>query len=116
MIEENIFIKIIQGEIPAEIVYKDKLVTAFRDILPKAPIHILIVPNIFIPTVNDVKQYHEKALGRMFIAAAKIAFDEGINQTGYRLIVNCNRHAGQEIYHVHMHLVGGKQLGPMLLS
>lgn len=114
MAEETIFSKIIRREIPADIVYQDELVTAFRDITPKAPSHILIVPNILIPTVNDVTPAHEAALGRMFTVAAKIAEQEGIAEDGFRLIVNCNRHGGQEVYHLHMHLLGGKALGPLV--
>ncbi|ARJ44050.1 histidine triad nucleotide-binding protein [Pantoea alhagi] len=114
MAEETIFSKIIRREIPADIVYQDELVTAFRDISPKAPTHVLIVPNILIPTANNVSEAHEQAMGRMFTVAAKIAKKEGIAEDGYRLIVNCNRHGGQEVYHIHMHLVGGCPLGPML--
>ena len=114
MAEETIFSKIIRREIPADIVWQDELVTAFRDISPKAPTHVLIVPNILVPTANDVSEAHEQARGRMFTVAAKIAKKEGIAEDGYRLIVNCNRHGGQEVYHIHMHLVGGCPLGPML--
>lgn len=114
MAEETIFSKIIRREIPADVVYQDELVTAFRDIAPKAPTHILIIPNVLIPTANDVQAAHEQALGRMITVAAKIARDEGIAEDGYRLIMNCNRHGGQEVYHIHMHLLGGKPLGPML--
>ncbi len=114
MAEETIFSKIIRREIPSDIVYQDELVTAFRDISPQAPTHILIVPNVLIPTVNDVTAEHELALGRMMTVAAKIARDEGLADDGYRLIVNCNRHGGQEVYHIHMHLLGGRPLGPML--
>ena len=114
MAEETIFSKIIRDEIPAQKLYQDELVTAFRDISPQAPSHILIIPNILIPTVNDVKAEHELALGRMMTVAAKLAKEEGIAQDGYRLIINCNQHGGQEVYHIHMHLVGGKSLGPML--
>lgn len=94
MAEETIFSKIIRREIPSDIVYQDELVTAFRDISPQAPTHILIVPNVLIPTVNDVTAEHELALGRMMTVAAKIARDEGLADDGYRLIVNCNRHGG----------------------
>lgn len=114
MAEETIFSKIIRREIPADVVYQDELVTAFRDIYPQAPTHILIVPNVLIPTINDVALEHEAVLGRMITTAAKIAQQEGIAEDGYRLIINCNRHAGQEVYHIHMHLVGGRQLGPLL--
>ncbi|EAB7494202.1 TPA: purine nucleoside phosphoramidase [Salmonella enterica subsp. enterica serovar Muenchen] len=114
MAEETIFSKIIRREIPSDIVYQDELVTAFRDISPQAPTHILIIPNILIPTVNDVTAEHEQALGRMITVAAKIAEQEGIAEDGYRLIMNTNRHGGQEVYHIHMHLLGGRSLGPML--
>jgi histidine triad (HIT) family protein len=114
MAEETIFSKIIRREIPADVVYQDELVTAFRDIAPQAPSHILIIPNILIPTMNDVTAEHEAALGRMMTVAAKIAEQEGIAENGYRLIVNCNKDAGQVVYHIHMHLVGGQNLGPLL--
>lgn len=113
MAEETIFSKIIRKEIPSDIVYQDDLVTAFRDINPQTPTHILIIPNVLIPTVNDVKPEHEAALGRMLTVAAKLAKEDGIAEDGYRLIINCNKHGGQEVYHLHMHLVGGKPLGRM---
>ena len=112
--EETIFSQIIRKEIPAEIVYQDELVTAFRDIHPKAPTHILIIPNVLIPTANDVQAEHELTLGRLFTVAAKLAKEENVAQDGYRLIMNCNAHARQEVFHIHMHLLGGKPLGPML--
>ncbi|WP_439328047.1 purine nucleoside phosphoramidase [Lonepinella sp. BR2357] len=114
MPQETIFSKIIRKEIPADIVYQDDLVTAFRDISPQANTHILIIPNKLIPTVNDVTTEDEIALGRLFTVAAKIAEQEGIAEDGYRLIVNCNKHGGQEVFHIHMHLVGGEPLGRML--
>ncbi len=114
MTEDTILGKIIQGEIPADIVYKDDLVTAFRDVNPQAPTHVLIVPNKAIPTAADVTPEDEQTLGRMFIAAAKLAEDEGVAADGYRLIVNCRENGGQEVLHLHMHLLGGRRLGPML--
>ncbi|MFC0309061.1 HIT domain-containing protein [Gallibacterium trehalosifermentans] len=114
MATETIFSKIIRKEIPAEIIYQDEQVTAFRDIAPQAPIHILIIPNKIIPTVNDVTIEDEQVLGHLFVVAAKIAQEQGIAEDGYRLIVNCNKHGGQEVFHLHMHLVGGKHLGKML--
>jgi histidine triad (HIT) family protein len=114
MAQETIFSKIIRREIPADVLYQDELVTAFRDIHPRAPTHILIVPNVLIPTANDVAAEHEAALGRLFTVARKLAAEAGIAENGYRLIVNCNEHGGQEVFHIHMHLVGGKALGPML--
>jgi len=113
MPEETIFSKIIRREIPADIVYQDDLVTAFRDINPQAPTHVLIIPNELIPTVDDVEEAHEAALGRMFTVARKIAEEEGLGK-GYRLMVNCKEHGHQEVFHLHMHLFGGEPLGPML--
>ncbi|CAD6510795.1 HIT domain-containing protein [Candidatus Profftia tarda] len=114
MREETIFSKIISHEIQADILYQDDLVTAFREISPQAPSHILIITNQVIRTINDVTIEHEATLGRMIISASKIALQEGIAQDGYRLIINCNSNAGQEIYHIHMHLLGGRALGPLL--
>lgn len=110
----TIFSKIIAKEIPADIVYEDELVLAFKDISPQAPVHILIVPKKEIATANDVTADDERALGRMFLAAAKIASEQGIAEDGYRLMINCNEHGGQEVFHLHMHLLGGRSLGPML--
>ena len=101
MAEETIFSKIIRKEIPADVVYQDDLVTAFRDINPRAPSHILIIPNKLIPTTNDIEEADELTMGRMFTVARKLAKEEGIDEDGYRLIVNCNSHGGQEVYHIH---------------
>jgi histidine triad (HIT) family protein len=110
----TIFSKIIAGEAQASIVYQDELVTAFKDIRPLAPVHVLICPNKEIPTVDDVTPDDEAALGRLFTVARKIAAEMGIAESGYRLIVNCKGDSGQEVYHLHMHLLGGRRLGPML--
>ena len=111
----TIFTQIIQKEIPADIVYQDEHVTAFRDINPQAPVHVLIVPNKEIPTVNDIEANDEELVGKMFTVAKKIAADEGVAENGYRLLVNCNRDGGQEVFHLHMHLFGGRPMGPMIL-
>ncbi len=111
---DTIFGKIVRGELEADVVYQDDLVTAFRDIQPKAPVHILIVPNDPVETVAHVEPRHEAALGRMFTVARKLAEEEGIAEDGFRLIVNTRDQAGQEVYHLHMHLLGGRSLGPML--
>lgn len=111
----TLFTKIIEGEIPSDIVYQDDLVTAFRDINPAASTHILIVPNKEIPTVNDLTEEDEQTAGRLLLVAKKLAADEGIAEDGYRLIVNCNKHGGQEVFHLHLHLIGGRPLGPMIL-
>jgi histidine triad (HIT) family protein len=112
----TLFERIIQGEIPADIVYRDERVTAFRDIHPRAPIHVLIVPNKVFATANDVTVEDEALVGHMLVVAAQIARREGIADSGYRLIVNCNPDSGQEVYHLHLHLLGGKPLGPMLAA
>ena len=111
----TIFSKIISGESQADIVFQDDQVTAFRDINPQAPVHILIVPNKEIPTVNDVEPDDEQMLGHMFTVAKRIAEKEGVAADGYRLLVNCNRHANQEVFHLHVHLFAGRPLGPMLM-
>ena len=110
----SLFEKIIAGELPADIVHQDDRVTAFRDIHPRAPVHILIVPNKMIATVNDIADDDESLIGHLFVVARDLARREGIAADGYRLIINCNSHGGQEVYHLHLHLVGGAPLGPML--
>lgn len=115
MTEETIFSRIICRKVPSNILYQDSLVTAFRDIKPKAPVHVLIVPNRIIKTVNDVTVEDECMLGHLFTVASIIARQEKISKNGYRLIINCNEHAGQEVYHIHMHLLGGRQLGPLVI-
>ena len=114
MSEDTIFGKIVRGEAPADIVYQDDQVTAFRDISPQAPTHILIIPNKAIPTVNDITPDDETVMGHLFVVAAKLAAQEGIADDGYRLIVNCNRYGGQVVFHVHMHLLGGRPMGRMV--
>ena len=109
-----LFCKIRDGQIPATIVYRDERVTAFRDIHPRAPVHILIVPNKPIPTANDVTDADESLIGHLYTVARDLARREGIAEDGYRLIVNCNAHGGQEVYHLHVHLLGGRPLGPMV--
>ena len=110
----TIFSKIVAGEIPADIVFQDDRVTAFRDIEPQAPVHILIIPNKEIPTVNDIESEDEALVGYMFSVAKKIAQQEGVAESGYRLLLNCNADANQVVFHLHMHLFGGRPLGPML--
>lgn len=107
---ETIFSKIINHELPADIVYEDDEVMAFRDSSPQAPVHVLVVPKIEIATVNDIKPEQAVLIGKMVLAAQKIAADEGIAEDGYRLVINCNRHGCQEVFHLHLHLLGGRQL------
>jgi len=110
----TLFERIVSRELPADIVYQDERVTAFRDIHPRAPVHILIVPSKPIPTANDIADADEALIGHLFTVARDLAKREGIAADGYRLIINCNQHGGQEVYHLHLHLLGGKPLGPML--
>jgi len=109
-----VFCRIIKGELPAKVVYEDDSVIAFHDINPQAPVHILIVPKEHIPTVNDLTEEHEKLVGHIFSVAKKIAKDMGFAEKGYRILINCNKDGGQEVYHIHFHLFAGKPLGPML--
>lgn len=111
----TIFARIVAGELPADIVYQDERVTAFRDINPAAPTHILIIPNKAIATVNDIDDDDAALMGHLFIVARDLARQEGIDESGFRLIVNCNRDGGQEVYHLHMHLMGGRPMGPMVV-
>jgi histidine triad (HIT) family protein len=110
----TIFEKIIAGELPADIVYRDDRVVAFLDIRPAAPVHILIVPHRVIPTVNDIADADESLIGHMVIVARDLAKQRGIADSGFRLIFNCNADGGQEVYHLHLHLLGGRRLGPMV--
>ncbi len=110
----TLFEKIIAGEIPADIVHRDERAIAFRDIAPKAPTHILIVPMKPIPTADDIDDNDEALIGHLFTVARELARKEGIAENGYRLIINCRDHGGQEVYHLHLHLLGGKPLGRMV--
>ena len=110
----NIFQKIIKGIVPADIIYQDKHITAFHDIHPIAPIHILVVPNLSIQSTNEINNKNKYILGNMIYIAVKIAKKFNIDQNGYRLIINCNKHGGQEIQHLHLHLIGGKKLKKIL--
>ena len=107
---ETIFSRIINRELPADVVYEDDEVMAFRDISPQAPVHVLVIPKAEIATVNDIRPEQAELIGKMVLAAQKIAADEGIAEDGYRLVVNCNRHGCQEVFHLHLHLLGGRQL------
>lgn len=110
----TLFEKIIRRELPAAIVFQDDRVTAFKDIAPRAPVHLLIVPNKVIATANDIGDSDEALIGHLFVVARNLAREQGIAEDGYRLIINCNSHGGQEVYHLHVHLLGGRPLGPML--
>jgi len=109
-----VFCKIVKGELPAKVVYEDDLVMAFHDINPQAPVHVLVIPKEHIPTLNDLEERHKELIGHIFLVIKKIAEELGIAESGYRVLVNCNRDGGQEVYHLHYHLLGGKPLGPMV--
>jgi histidine triad (HIT) family protein len=111
----TLFEKIIAGELPADVVYRDDRVIALLDIHPAAPVHILIVPNKPIPTLNDLEAEDEALMGHMLLVARDLARKRGIADSGYRLIINCNADGGQEVYHLHMHLLGGRALGPLVM-
>ena len=106
-----LFCKIVSGEISTDFVYKDENVIAFRDINPQAPTHILIIPREHIETLNDIGQSHVELLGAMQLTASYLAKEEGINEKGFRTVFNCNRAAGQTVFHIHLHLLGGRSMG-----
>lgn len=108
---ESIFSKIIKREIPAEIVFEDNEIMAIKDINPQAPIHILIIPKKEIPTLNDLNENDAQLIGKIFIIAKDLAIKNGISEDGYRLVVNCNKNAGQTVFHIHFHLLGGRVFG-----
>jgi len=105
-----IFCKIAEGSAPAKIIYQDENIIAFDDIFPKAPIHKLIVPRKHIATVNDIEPEDSNLIGDMVLIAKKIAKELNIDERGYRLLFNCNQDAGQVVYHIHLHLIGGRAL------
>jgi histidine triad (HIT) family protein len=106
----TIFGRIAAGEIPADIVYEDDDLVAFRDLSPQAPTHILIIPRKPIPTLNDVEEADAELVGKLFLAAAKVAKQLGIAEAGYRVVVNCNAVGGQTVFHLHLHLLGGRPM------
>ncbi|RMG34344.1 MAG: histidine triad nucleotide-binding protein [Gammaproteobacteria bacterium] len=105
-----IFCKIAAGEIPAEKVYEDDHVVGFRDLSPQAPVHVLIIPRRHIATLNDLTEADEALVGHMHRIAARVAADEGLAERGYRTLINCNAEGGQTVFHLHLHLLGGRQM------
>ena len=105
-----LFCKIIDGEIPGDIVYENDNVLAFKDINPIAPVHILIIPKEHIATLNDLEEKHTQTMGELFLAAKKIAGEKGISESGYRTVFNCNKDAQQTVFHIHLHLIAGRQM------
>jgi len=106
-----LFCKIVVGEIPADIVYESDTAIAFRDIYPQAPTHVLIIPRNHIATINDIEVYDNAVVGSLYSAARDIATAEGFADDGYRVVMNCNEAAGQTVFHIHLHLLGGRALG-----
>ena len=106
----TIFGKIVRKEIPADIVYEDEDVLAFNDLAPQAPIHVLIIPKKEIATINHIEAEDAELMGKLFLAAQKIAKKLGVADNGYRLVFNCNEDGGQTVYHIHMHFLAGRAL------
>jgi histidine triad (HIT) family protein len=108
--EDCIFCKIANGTIPSKTVYEDAEVLAFDDINPMAPVHVIIIPKKHIPTMLDVTKTDMSSIGSMFAAAQEVARIKGVNERGFRVVINCNKEGGQVIFHLHMHVLGGKKL------
>ena len=108
--KECLFCKIVDKEIPAEIVFENNKLLAFNDIDPQAPIHILIISKEHITTTNDLTSKHKELLGDIVLAAKRLASEYDIAENGYRMVFNCNKNGGQAVYHIHLHLLGGRQM------
>ena len=106
----TLFTKIINREIPAKIVYENDKVLAFQDIHPQAPHHVLIVPKVEIPTINDLNSSNVSVIGDLFLAAKEIANELGVSESGYRVVMNCNQDGGQTVFHLHLHLLAGRAM------
>jgi histidine triad (HIT) family protein len=114
MAEKCMFCRIVAGEIPADIVYQDEDFLAFRDIVPKAPTHLLIIPRAHITSVTELAEGQEKLAGRLIMVARNLAEKEGVARKGYRLVINCGSEGGQVVPHLHLHLLGGRQMDARL--
>ncbi len=108
---ETIFTKIINREIPADIIFEDDDVLAFNDISPQAPTHFLVIPKKPIATINDIQPQDAELIGKMYLAAATLAKQKGFSESGYRAVMNCNPDGGQTVYHIHLHVLAGKPMG-----
>ena len=106
-----LFCKMIAGDIKADVVYEDDDVYAFKDINPQAPVHVLVIPKQHISTINDLQDEHAALVGKMYLTAKKMAADMGIAENGFRTTMNCNADAGQTVFHIHLHLLGGRSMG-----
>jgi len=105
-----LFCKFVAGEIQPDVVYEDDQVLAFRDVNPQAPVHILVIPKRHIATLNDLQAEDAELIGGLYLAAQKVAEQEGIAEAGYRTLINCNAQAGQTVFHIHLHLLGGRRM------
>lgn len=108
--EDCLFCKILNGDIPADVIYESDTAIAFRDINPKAPTHAVIIPRRHISTINDIGEDDQEVVGSLYLAAKAIAAQEGFSGEGYRVVMNCNEAAGQTVFHIHLHLLGGRLL------
>jgi histidine triad (HIT) family protein len=106
-----LFCKFVAGEIQPNVVYEDEAVLAFRDVNPQAPTHVLVIPKRHISTLNELEPGDAELIGKLYLAARKVAEDEGIAEPGYRTLINCNAQAGQTVFHIHLHLLGGRSMG-----
>lgn len=108
--DDCIFCKIVSGDIAADIVYQDGDVLAFRDLGPQAPVHVLVIPKRHISTINDLQPEDAALIGKMYLAAKQVAKQEGMDESGYRCVMNCNDEGGQTVHHIHLHVLGKRQM------
>ena len=108
--QDCLFCKILNGDIPADIVYESDSAIAFRDVSPQAPTHVLVIPRKHIATINDLGEDDQEIVGSLYLAAKDIARAEGLSDEGYRAVMNCNEGAGQSVFHIHLHVLGGRTL------
>jgi len=109
--QDCLFCKILDGDIPADVIFESDTAIAFRDINPQAPTHVLIIPRRHIATINDFESGDQELVGSLYMAAQEIARQEGISESGYRAVMNCGEGAGQSVFHIHLHVLGGRSLG-----
>ncbi len=114
--EECIFCKIVKGEMPAEIVYQDEEVLAFKDINPEAPVHILVIPRLHFSALKELEDSHQELIGHIFMVIKKVAREQNVEESGYRVVLNCGPDSGQIVHHMHFHIIGGRPLGPGLAN
>lgn len=108
--DDCIFCRIVSGDLESDLIYEDDDLVAFRDLNPQAPTHVLLIPRRHVPTVNDLAYADAELIGRLVLAGQRLASEEGIAEEGYRLVLNCNREAGQSVFHLHLHLLGGRRM------